>query len=352
MILFEPAFVGQLTVRNRLMRSATAERVADPVTGAPGARQAEMYRKLAEGGTGLIVTGHAYIERPGKAHPEMASIADDSLIPLWREVIRPAQDAGARVMMQINHCGASCDPLVTGEPLSPSGVPTNRLHQPHAASEEEIERVIAAFAQAARRAREAGLDGVQLHGAHGYLINQFMMPSTNLRNDAWGGDPGRRQTFLRRVVAAIRRQVGDDYPLWIKLGVASDAEHGLTLTEGAAVAVACAGWGSRCDRDQQCAGRAGGARSEERWGLRAFGTCGAPGRGAKLRPGRGERLSLPLGCGAGPGEWDGPDDQPVPPTDRGAGPGQPVARRALDDGGLRALWTVLARRTRARRGLP
>jgi 2,4-dienoyl-CoA reductase-like NADH-dependent reductase (Old Yellow Enzyme family) len=242
-ILFEPAFVGQLTVRNRLMRSATAERVADPVTGAPGARQAEMYRVLAEGEIGLIVTGHAYVERPGKAHPEMASIADDNVIAAWREAIRPAQDAGARVMMQINHCGASCDPLVTSNPLSPSGAPTNRLNQPRAASEEEIERVIAAFAQAARRARDAGLDGVQLHGAHGYLINQFMMPSTNLRNDAWGGDAARRQTFLRSVVAAIRTQVGDDYPLWIKLGVASDAEHGLAIAAGAEYAAACAGWG-------------------------------------------------------------------------------------------------------------
>ena len=79
-MLFEPGLVGQLEVRNRLMRSATAERLADAVTGAPSAKQAEMYKKLAEGGIGLIVTGHAYVERPGKAHPEMASIADDSLI--------------------------------------------------------------------------------------------------------------------------------------------------------------------------------------------------------------------------------------------------------------------------------
>jgi len=243
MILFEPGSVGGLAVRNRMMRSATAERVADPVTGAPHAKQAEMYRRLAEGGIGLIVTGHAYVELPGKAHPEMASIAEESLIPLWRETIRPAQHAGARVMLQINHCGASCDPAITSDPISPSGVPTNGQHQPHAASGEEIARIISAFAQAARRAREAGFDGVQLHGAHGYLINQFIMPSTNLRDDAWGGDVMRRQAFLMAMVAAIRRQVGHDYPLWIKLGVASDAEHRLTITEGAAVAAACAQWG-------------------------------------------------------------------------------------------------------------
>jgi len=242
-MLLEPCSVGRLALRNRMMRSATAERLADAVTGAPTARQADMYLALARGGIGLIITGHAYVERLGKAHPEMASISDDSVISAWREAIRPAQNAGARVMMQINHCGASCDPLVTGQPVSPSGVRTNRDSTAHAASEEDINRIIGAFAQAARRAQEAGLDGVQLHGAHGYLISQFLMPSTNLRDDAWGGDAGRRQAFLKEVVAAIRAQVGDSYPLWIKLGVASDAEHGLTAIGGAKVAAACADWG-------------------------------------------------------------------------------------------------------------
>jgi 2,4-dienoyl-CoA reductase-like NADH-dependent reductase (Old Yellow Enzyme family) len=90
-ILFEPITLGSLQLRNRLMRSATAERVADPTTGAPSPRQVAMYRALAEGGVGLIVTGHAYVARAGQAHPEMASIADDALIPIWRAAVRPAQ---------------------------------------------------------------------------------------------------------------------------------------------------------------------------------------------------------------------------------------------------------------------
>ena len=241
--LFTPLSTDRLTIRNRLMRSATAERIADPETGAPSPAQADMYTALARGGIGLIVTGHAYVDRRGKAHPEMASIADDELIAAWRETVHPAQQAGARVIMQINHSGASCDPAITPRPLSPSGVATNKQSTPEAMDKDEIASAIRAFGQAARRAREAGLDGVQIHGAHGYLITQFLSTLTNQRDDEWGGDEVRRRAFLHAVVAEIRRQVGDDYPLWIKLGVAGSAQSGLTLDQGARVAAACVEYG-------------------------------------------------------------------------------------------------------------
>ena len=176
----------------------------------------------------------------------MASIADDEKIPAWRETVRPAQEAGARVIMQINHCGSGCDPAVTPHPLSPSGVQTAEGAFPRAMTEGEIAHVIRAFGQAARRAREAGLDGVQIHGAHGYLVTQFLSPLTNRRDDAWGGDPARRRAFLDAVIDEIREQVGSDYPLWIKLGVAGKAESGLPLAEGARIAAACAARGVDC----------------------------------------------------------------------------------------------------------
>jgi 2,4-dienoyl-CoA reductase-like NADH-dependent reductase (Old Yellow Enzyme family) len=244
--LFEPVTVGRLALRNRIMRSATAERVAHPESGEPPARQGEMYTALAQGGVGLIVTGHAYVERGGRAHPEMASIASDDVVPAWRELIRPAQEAGARLMMQINHSGASCDPVVTPQPLSPSGVATNELVTPRAMSDEDVQRIVQAFGQAARRAREAGFDGVQIHGAHGYLVSQFLTPQTNLRDDAWGGDAARRFAFLKAVVHQMRSQVGDDYPVWVKLGVAGHEDSQLTITEGARIAAACADWGVDC----------------------------------------------------------------------------------------------------------
>jgi 2,4-dienoyl-CoA reductase-like NADH-dependent reductase (Old Yellow Enzyme family) len=205
-----------------------------------------MYTALAQGGVGLIVTGHAYVERGGQAHPEMASIASDDVIPAWRKVIQPAQALGARLMLQINHGGASCDPAVTPRPLSPSGVATNKAVTPGIMSGEDIEQIIQSFSQAARRAREAGFDGVQLHGAHGYLASQFLGPVTNRREDAWGGDAGRRLAFLRAVIQEARRQVGHDYPLWIKLGVAGREKSQFEIAYGARIAAQCANLGVDC----------------------------------------------------------------------------------------------------------
>ena len=252
--LFDPITIGSLRLRNRIMRSATAECMADPDSGAPLARLGALYRALAEGGVGLIVTGHAYVARSGKAHPEMSSIASDHVIPAWREVIHGAQDAGARVMIQINHGGAQVDPVVTPQPLSPSGLARNDLLMPRAMTEDDIQGLVIAYGQAARRAREAGFDGVQIHGAHGYLITQFLSPATNVRQDRWGGSFERRLTFLKEVAAVVRRQVGDDYPVWIKLGVAGSGNRGLTIPGGAAVARACATYGIDCIEISHAAG--------------------------------------------------------------------------------------------------
>ncbi|MDF1512213.1 MAG: NADH:flavin oxidoreductase [Anaerolineae bacterium] len=249
--LFEPVTIGTLTIRNRMMRSATAERVANPQDGTPSAKQQKMYVDLAEGGIGLIVTGHAYVERQGKGHPEMASMATDAVIPAWRDVITPAQQAGARIIAQINHCGASCDPKVTLHPLSPAGVATNPAVQPQAMTADELDRIIRAFGQAARRVQEAGFDGVQIHGAHGYLLNQFMTPLTYpdpcfLLDGSESDDVERRSRILKAVTGEIRQQVGDDFPVWIKLGVAGREDSGLDIRQGARFTAACFHYGVDC----------------------------------------------------------------------------------------------------------
>lgn len=253
--LFQPTTIGKLALRNRTMRSATAERMSDLHTGVPLPKLGQLYVELAQGGVGLIVTGHAYIARSGKAHPEMAALDDDSLIPIWREVIAPAQALGAKVMVQINHGGANCDPAVTPAALSPSGIPTNeKTLDPGILSEDDIEEVIRAYGQAARRAKEAGFDGVQIHGAHGYLISQFLTPALNQRTDRWGGNPP-GIAFLKQVIQEVRNQVGADYPVWIKLGVEGSENSGQTIELGAQAALACVdggvdvielshGWGS------------------------------------------------------------------------------------------------------------
>jgi 2,4-dienoyl-CoA reductase-like NADH-dependent reductase (Old Yellow Enzyme family) len=164
-LLFEPIEIGRLQLRNRVMRSATAERAADAVTGAPTERLASIYRDLAAGGVGLIVTGHACISMAGRAHPRMAAIDDDALIPAWREAIRPAQDAGARLMMQINYAGASAQADLHEEALlCPSGIPPGAATACRAMSGMEIAETASRFGEAARRAQAAGFDGVQIHG--------------------------------------------------------------------------------------------------------------------------------------------------------------------------------------------
>ena len=244
--LFDPITVGDLHLRNRIMRSATWESLADVETGAPLPELKELYRALGEGGVGLIVTGHTWIEPSGRAHARMCSLAEDELIPIWREVIRPAQEAGARVMVQINHGGANVDPTVTPNPVSPSGIATNDLVTPRALADDEILHIVEAFGQAARRAREAGFDGVQIHGGHAFLVTQFLSPMTNRRDDRWGGDAERRRSFLKAIVGEMRRQVGQDYPLWIKLGVAGKGESGLSIKDGAQVAAACGEYAVEC----------------------------------------------------------------------------------------------------------
>jgi 2,4-dienoyl-CoA reductase-like NADH-dependent reductase (Old Yellow Enzyme family) len=270
-LLFEPVSLGRLSLRNRLMRSATAERMAHPESGAPLPSLRELYRQLGEGGVGLIVTGHVYVDRGGRAHPEMAAFDRDDLIPEWRRTIAPAQESGARVVAQINHSGANCDPAVTPHALSPSGVtmvhrgpsakratdrtPDEGAHHAAAMTESELLAIADSYGDTARRAREAGFDGVQIHGAHGYLVSQFLTPATNQRNDEWGGTTQKRTAFLRRVILSVRAQVGPDYPVWIKLGVAGSDESGQTLDEGVQAALACVeegvdaielshGWGS------------------------------------------------------------------------------------------------------------
>ncbi len=238
-LLFDPITVGSLSLRNRLMRSATAERMSDPDTGAPLPALGALYEALGRGGVSLIVTGHAYVEPAGKAHPEMNSMAEDAVIPAWTRAVAGAQAAGARVMAQINHSGANCDPTVNPDPISPSGVATNDRALPRVMTPVEIDRAIRAFGRAAWRAREAGLDGVQIHGAHGYLVTQFLTPATNQRSDAWGaGGPTGRLAFLQAVIAEVRNQVGARYPVWIKLGVSGAPDKGLSLADGASAAVA------------------------------------------------------------------------------------------------------------------
>ena len=235
-LLFTSAKIGSLEIANRIIRSATAEDMASDLDGSPTEQLKSLWADLAKGGTGLIISGHLYIHPSGKCHPEMTGIYSDDLIPALKDCVDAVHNAGGKIAAQINHGGMQCaKESVTGT-IAPSAIDDDFLSQPaREMTLDEINMLIDAFAQAARRAKTAGFDAVQIHSAHGYLISQFNSPYINKRSDEWGGDLQDRTRFLREVTRAIREEVGADYPVFIKFGMEDGKEGGLSAEEGAEI---------------------------------------------------------------------------------------------------------------------
>ncbi|MDY6916340.1 MAG: NADH:flavin oxidoreductase [Chloroflexota bacterium] len=234
--LFAPFAIGRLELRNRFVRSATWDGTADE-SGAVTDASVALYRRLAEGGVGLIVTGYAFVSPLGQAAQGQYGAHSDDMIPGLRRLAAAAHEGGARIALQIVHAGINSHYLPgLGIPtLAVSSMPDTRTAH-REMTDEDIEGIIADFAAAAVRGREAGFDAVQLHGAHGYLMSQFLSPPYNRRDDRWGGSPENRRRFHLEVTREARQAVGADYPLMIKLGVLDGAEGGLPLTEGVGTA--------------------------------------------------------------------------------------------------------------------
>ena len=244
--LFEPIHIGPLELPNRFVRSATAERMAS-ADGRPRPELRHLYGDLARGGVGLIITGHMYIHPSGKAHPEMTGIHADDLIPDLHALCTAVHEVGGLIAAQINHGGMQCSRETVEVPVAPSSVAEPFVaRRPRALRVDEIRDLVGWYAEAARRAQEASFDAVQIHGAHGYLVSQFLSPLTNRRADAWGPKERRslaanmqgRASFLQAVCGAIREEVGPDYPLLIKLGMVDGVKGGLRPEDGAKIA----GW--------------------------------------------------------------------------------------------------------------
>ena len=235
-LLFSPAKIGSLEIPNRIIRSATAESMASDLDGSPTEQLKALWVALVKGGTGLIISGHMYAHPSGKCHPEMTGIYSDDLISALKECVDAVHEAGGKIAAQINHGGMQCDKKSVNGTIAPSALEDDFLKQPaREMSGDEIEMLIDAYGQAARRAEEAGFDAVQIHAAHGYLINQFISPYTNRRTDQWGADLQGRTRFLREVTRTVRAQVGNDYPVFIKFGMQDGLEGGLTAEAGANV---------------------------------------------------------------------------------------------------------------------
>lgn len=223
-LLFTPIAIGKLTIGGRLIKTATAEtRASDDGFVTP--EVLDFYRPLAIGGTPLIITGNLYVSRDGKSTPRQLGADADDKIPGLAALAAAVHGHGSRLFAQLNHCGRQVIPSFAeiAEAVSASDktdLTTGTRPRPLALA--EIECIVEHYAQAAQRCKQAGFDGVQVHAAHGYLLNQFLTPYTNRRSDAYGGSLAGRVRMLCEVIRAIRSRVGRDYPLIVKLN-GSDA---------------------------------------------------------------------------------------------------------------------------------
>ena len=230
--LFDQLTLNGMIMHNRLVRSATWEGMCEP-DGRPTQRLIDFYRILAEGGVGLIITGYAFVSLEGKQLPGKMGIHVDDFFTEMRVLTKTVHEQGGKICIQLVHAGGQTDSKNAGHrPLAPSLVKVDQFpEQPAELFKEEIARLVVAFADAARRAKEYGFDAVQLHGAHGYLINQFLSPLTNRRNDEYGGSIENRCRFMLEVCRAVRAAVGSDFPVMIKLNGCDNLEGGLSAED-------------------------------------------------------------------------------------------------------------------------
>lgn len=239
--LFSPGQIGALEVRNRIIGSPM-ERNYCTLDGRITQRYIDYLQARAQGGVGLMYTEATYVDPRGKGRSLQMGLHDDGLIPQLRKLVLAVQKHGARIGPELNFGGRVVQPDISGfESWAPSAVAYAGAAPfvPHAMTYDEIAHVVRCFADAARRAVEAGCDFVGLHGAHGYLLSQFFSPYANQRDDDYGGDLERRMRFALEVVAAVRRAVGARVPILYRLSGDEhqpDGRGGITLPDVCALA--------------------------------------------------------------------------------------------------------------------
>lgn len=225
---------------NRIMKAALSEGLGTRKH-APDARLERLYSTWSRGGYGLILTGNVMVDRNQLGEPGNVVIEDERDLDALSRWAKTTKDAGVPIWVQINHPGRQSNPLALGHiPVAPSAVAVNipGAPTPRELTSAEIEDIIERFATTATVCEAAGFDGVQVHGAHGYLVAQFLSPLTNRRDDEWGGDPQRRMRFALEVVRRIRSRVSPGFAVGIKLNSADFQRGGFSEDESRAVVAA------------------------------------------------------------------------------------------------------------------
>jgi len=229
--LFESARINGMELSNRFVRSATWEGMAAD-DGAVTPKLIETMIALAKGGVGMIITSHAYVKQEGQAGPWQIGVYKDGLIDGLKEMAAAVHESGGKIVMQIAHAGHFAVEQLTGlAPWVASDFEGLAKTPRHEMTVDDIQALTKSFAEAARRAKVAGFDGVQLHSAHGYLLSQFLSPLFNRRRDEYGGSIENRDRLHLGVLRAVREAVGDDFPILAKLNCGDFVEGGLDTTD-------------------------------------------------------------------------------------------------------------------------
>jgi 2,4-dienoyl-CoA reductase-like NADH-dependent reductase (Old Yellow Enzyme family) len=231
--LLKPLKAGPLDLKNRLVMPPMATAKAD-ADGKVTDEIIDYYDEKSKGGyIALIIIEHSYISAEGKASSNQLSAADDNVIPDLRRLSATIHKNGSKAVMQLNHAGSAAKEEVTGQaPAAPSAVAHPRQSAiPRELTEKDIAGIVNAFGKAAIRAKEAGFDGVEIHSAHGYLLNQFFSPLTNKRTDKYGGNVLNRIRLHLQVIEEIRAAVGNDFAVLLRLGASDFTEGGSTIED-------------------------------------------------------------------------------------------------------------------------
>lgn len=232
--LFRPADLGKLTLKNRIAMAPMTRNFSPG--NVPNAANAAYYRKRAEGGVGLIISEGTYVgHKAANGYPGVPAFHGEAALAGWREVVEAVQAAGGKFAPQLWHVGGIRRPGV--EPggdtpgYSPSGMARPGKVTGHAMTQGDIDEVIAAFARGAADAKAIGCDAIELHGAHGYLIDQFFWEGTNRREDGYGGDLAARSRFAIEVLRATRDAVGPDFPIIFRFSQWKQQDYTARLCE-------------------------------------------------------------------------------------------------------------------------
>ncbi|MEA4884084.1 MAG: NADH:flavin oxidoreductase [Clostridia bacterium] len=230
--LFSTLAVKGMSLRNRIVMPPMASETST-TDGFPTESTIDYYQRCARGGVGLIIVEHSYVTKSGRRTAKQVGIWSDEHIAPMASIVKAAHALGVPVCIQITHAGSAASAEVIGQPpVGPSPIPlAPGKDTPVELDVAAIHEIIAAFASAAARAKAAGFDAVELHGAHGYLLNQFLSPITNVRTDEYGGSPERRLRLPLEVVEAARRAVGPDMVLFYRLGASDGVPGGLTAED-------------------------------------------------------------------------------------------------------------------------